>query len=206
MHLRSFRLFIVLLSLPLALRAGLAPAATAIAPIAPGVKAPAATVQTVAGAGIELASVLAAKPTVLVFYRGSWCPYCNRHLAALAEVEPKLLELGYQIVAISPDETAGLQAMAAKHHLAYRLLSDRAMTAASAFGVAFRVDAAGVAAYRGYGVELPPVPGEADARWLPVPSVFIIDRAGVVRFAHTNPDFKVRLSGEEVLAAAQAAR
>ncbi|HVT74114.1 MAG TPA: peroxiredoxin-like family protein [Lacunisphaera sp.] len=206
MHLRSCRLLVALLALPLALRAGLAPAATAITPVTPGTKAPAATVRTVDGGAIELASVLAGKPTVLIFYRGSWCPYCNRHLAALAEVEPQLLQLGYQVVAISPDETAGLQAMAARNHLTYRLLSDHAMTAASAFGVAFRVDAAGVAAYRGYGVELTPVPGEPDARWLPVPAVFIIDGAGIVRFAHANPDFKVRLSGEEVLAAAKTAR
>ncbi|HVZ66538.1 MAG TPA: peroxiredoxin-like family protein [Lacunisphaera sp.] len=206
MHLRSLRLLLALFALPLALRAALAPAATAITPVKTGAKAPSAAVHTVDGLAVELASVLAGKPTVLIFYRGSWCPYCNRHLAALAEIEPQLRELGYQIVAISPDETAGLQAMAAKNHLTYRLLSDHAMAAASAFGVAFRVDAAGVASYHGYGIELTPVPGEPDARWLPVPSVFIIDPAGVVRFAHTNPDFKVRLSGEEVLAAAKAAR
>jgi peroxiredoxin len=36
-------------------------------------------------------------------------PFCNAHLAALAEAEKKLLELGYQIIAISPDAPASLR-------------------------------------------------------------------------------------------------
>lgn len=166
---------------------------------------PAAALQAVDDSPVSLAAVLAGKPTVLIFYRGNWCPYCNRHLAELADLEPQLLELGYQIVALSPDSAAGLQAMTTKHHLTYRLLSDHGMQAASAFGVAFRVDARTIETYQGYGVALTPVPGEPEARWLPVPAVFIIGRDGVVRFTHADPDYKVRLSGAAVLAAAKAA-
>ena len=189
----------------LGLRAGLAPSAADAKPLPVGEKMPAALVQTVEGTDLDLTAALAQKPTLLVFYRGSWCPYCNKHLAALAGIEPQLLELGYQIIAVSPDEAKGLQAMTEKNHLNYRLLSDHAMNAASAFGVAFRVDEKTIKAYTGYGVALTPVPGEPDARWLPVPAVFIIGRDGIVKFMHSDPDYKVRLSADAVMAAAKAA-
>ena len=206
MSLRPFVFAAAFVLSTLGLRAGLAPTAAEAKPLSVGDKAPAALVQSVEGDTLDLSAALAGRPTLLVFYRGSWCPYCNKHLAALATLEPGLLALGYQIIAVSPDEAKGLRAMTEKNHLNYRLLSDHAMNAASAFGVAFRVDAKTRKAYDGYGIALTPVPGEPDACWLPVPSVFIIGRDGIVKFVHSDPDYKVRLSAEAVMAAAQSAR
>lgn len=193
------------LSLALGVRAGLAPAATAVTPLPVGAKVPAVMVKTLEGAEIPLPAALAQKPTLLIFYRGSWCPYCNRHLAALAEIEPQLLALGCQIIALSPDEADGLRQAAGKNRLNYRLLSDRAMRAAAAFGVAFRVDEQTVRTYAGHGITLAPVPGEPGARWLPVPAVYVFGRDGTVKFVHTDPDYKARLPAEAVLAAVKAA-
>ena len=58
--------------------------------------------QNVEGEYIQLKAILEEKPTILVFYRGGWCPYCNVQLSGLVEIEEDILELGYQIVAISP--------------------------------------------------------------------------------------------------------
>ncbi len=205
-RLRPAVLFSALACLALApARAELAAKADAARPLVAGATAPAVTVKTADGADFDLGAALAEKPTVLVFYRGGWCPYCNKQLAELATFEPKLLALGFQILALSTGAPAGLAPTAEKNHVAYRLLSDRAMTAASAYGVAFRVDSATVEKYRGYKVDLAPVPGEPDARWLPVPTVYIIGRDRVIRFASSNPDFKVRLPASELLAAAEAA-
>lgn len=206
MSLRRFLPLLTFLSLALGLRAGLAPSAAETKPLPVGAMVPAAAVQTVEGADLDLPAALAGRPTLVVFYRGSWCPYCNKHLAALAEIEPQLLALGYQILALSPDAPAGLKTAAEKNHLNYRLLSDRAMQAAAAFGVAFRVDEKTIKAYAGYGIALAPVPGEPEARWLPVPAVYLIGRDGTVKFVHADPDYKSRLSADAVLAAAQAAR
>lgn len=205
MSVRSILSVLLFPLLAAGLHAGLAPSAAEAKPLPVGAQVPAVMVKTVEGADLVLTDALAQKPTVLIFYRGSWCPYCNKHLAALAEIEPKLLAMGYQIIALSPDEATGLQKMTEKNHLNYRLLSDHAMNAASAFGVAFRVNAKTIEAYTGYGIKLTPVPGEPDARWLPVPAVYIIGRDGLVKFVHTNPDYKVRLTAEQVMTAAQAA-
>ncbi len=173
-------------------------------PLAVGAQAPAITLSDLAGASVDLAAAFAEKPTILVFYRGSWCPFCNRQLAALGELEPKLQALGYQILAVSPDTAEGLKKMAGINQLDYRLLSDRAMHASLAYGVAFRVPAAMEKAYHDHGIDLAPLP-DGSGRWLPVPTVFIVGRDRVIKFVFSNPDYKIRLSNDALLAAAQAA-
>lgn len=192
------------LTAPAALASVVAANAEATRPLEAGGKAPAATLRTVDGRAIELQAALAGKPTVLVFYRGSWCPYCNRQLAAIGELEAKLLALGCQIIAVSPDDAAGLRKATEKSKLNYQLLSDRDMKASAAFRLAFRVPESTAANYTGRGIALAPIPG-GDGHWLPVPAVYIIDRSGVIRFAHADPDYKVRLAPADLLAAATAA-
>lgn len=206
MTTRTLSALFASLALALAARAELASSPEAAKPLSVGSAAPGAMVRTADGAERDLAAEIAGKPTLVIFYRGSWCPYCNKHLAALQELEPQLLALGYQILAVSPDESAGLQAMKEKNHLNYRLLSDHGMKASEAFGLAFRIAPAMVEKYKTYGITLPSVPGEPDARWLPVPAVYLIGRDGRIKFAHSNPDYKVRLSADQVLAAAKSAR
>ena len=81
-----------------------------ISPILIGETLPNANFQNVEGEYVQLKALLEEKPTVLVFYRGGWCPYCNVQLSGLVEIEEDVLELGYQIVAISPDDYKNLQA------------------------------------------------------------------------------------------------
>ena len=180
-----------------------AASAEAAKPLAVGAKAPSFTLPAVDGTMVNLAHEFAAGPTILVFYRGSWCPFCNRQLAALGGIESQLRALGYQILAISPDDAAGLKKMSAAHHLNYRLLSDRAMRAAPAYGVAFQVAPLLAEKYHHYGISLPPAP-DGSGPWLPVPSVFIVGRDGVIKFVYSNPDYRVRLGNAELLNAARA--
>ena len=173
-------------------------------PIGVGAHAPAVKLADMNGVPVELAKSFAEKPTVLVFYRGSWCPFCNQQLAALGELEPKLLALGYQIIAISPDSAEGLKKMAGKNHLDYQLLSDHGMEASTAYGTAFRLSAEIEKKYGDFGVPLTPVPG-GEGHWLPVPTVYLIGSDGVIKFVYSNPDYKVRLLPATLLTAAEAA-
>ena len=36
------------------------------------------------GTPFDLGAAFSEKPTVLIFYRGGWCPFCNRELGELA--------------------------------------------------------------------------------------------------------------------------
>ncbi len=171
-------------------------------PILVGAKVPAATLRTATGATFELGRELATGPAILVFFRGGWCPYCTAHLSQLQTLEPKLVELGYRILAISPDSPDASMKLAQKD-VRLTLLSDSAMAAASGFGIAYRVDPQTLAKLSGYGIDLEKASGMAHHQ-LPVPAVFVV-RDGVVRFQYVNPDYKTRLNPAVLEAAARAA-
>jgi peroxiredoxin len=143
-------------------------------------------------------------PVVLTFYRGSWCPYCTRHLLAYRRIEAELMDLGYRLVFLSPDRPEVLRDGQGDEALSYELVSDSRMSAAEAFGVAFRLDELTVARYREAGVDLTEASGESHGL-LPVPSTWIIGDDGVIRYSYVNPDYKTRLAPEVLLAAARAA-
>jgi peroxiredoxin len=174
-----------------------------IRPVLIGAAVPDVTLETVAGEQFDLKKSLTDKPGVIIFYRGGWCPFCNRHLAQLQEIQSKLVDLGYQVLAISPDQPTKLAESQEKIKPSYTLLSDRHMTAASAFGITFRVDDATLVKYRGYGINLETASGE-NHHLLPVPSVFIVGKDGKIGFTYVNPDYKVRIDPDVLLAAAKA--
>ena len=186
-------------------RPGVAESAEQVRPIGTGgtaPTAPSATMETVDGQSTTLVNVYKTKPTALVFYRGGWCPYCNAHLAELAKIDPKLREMGFQIVAVSPDRPSKLAKSIDKQDLTYTLLSDADAELTKAFGLAFKVDQPTLTKYRGYGIDLEAASGH-DHHILPVPAVYLIDTEGRIRFAYWNADYKTRLSGEQLLSAAR---
>jgi peroxiredoxin len=97
------------------------------------------TLRTAESTDLKLRDAVKSKPAVLIFYRGGWCPFCTRHLMALAEVEKDLTAAGYQILAISPDQPAKLAETPDRDKLSYTLLSDSDVAAAKAFGITFKV-------------------------------------------------------------------
>ncbi len=174
-------------------------------PLAVGSLAPDAALTGLDGKPVSLGADLKKQPTVLIFYRGSWCPYCNMHLAQLQTVEPQLKQMGYQILAVTPDKPEDLRKTMDKHKLGYTLLSDSDARAMRAYGVAFRLDDATIEKYKQYHVDLEAAAGGRKHHILPVPSVFLIGTDRIIRYVHSNPDYKVRLSSDELLKAAKTA-
>jgi peroxiredoxin len=154
---------------------------------------------------VSLRKLVSEKPTVLIFYRGGWCPFCTRHLKDLVGIESDLEKQGAQLVAISMDRPSKLKATPDREKLHYRLLSDSDASAAEAFGIAFKVDDATVEKYKGYGINLNEASGK-DHHMLPHPAVFVVDTSGKIRFAHVDPDYKARLEPKKILEATQTAR
>ena len=69
-------------------------------------------------------------------------------------------------------------------------------------GIAFRVDRETADRYKENGLDLTERSGY-DHLLLPVPSVFLVDTDGIIHFQYVNPDYKVRISGNLLLAAAK---
>lgn len=163
---------------------------------------PDVNLKTTDGATISLREKVAEKPTLLVFYRGGWCPYCSRHMMDLQKIETNILELGYQVLAISPDRPEELSKSINKGELTYTLLSDSPMDVSTAFGIAYKMDEKAVARYKEVGIDLEKSSGY-DHHLLPVPAVFIVDQEGVVKFTYVNPNYRERINGEVLLTAAK---
>ena len=173
-----------------------------VKPLEIGRTVPQVTVQTVDGEPVQLDKLTWGTPSVIIFYRGGWCPYCTRHLAALGTIEPELKSRGYQILALSADNANHAGITETDIEPSYTLLADSKMKAAKAFGVAFKVDASTLKMLADYEIDIEKASGE-DHHLLPVPSVFITDEKGTIIYRHFNPDYKQRLSPEELLEAAK---
>lgn len=177
--------------------------ASEVAPVLTGTTIPNATVKTVEGKTIDIESIISQKPTVLIFYRGGWCPYCNAHLAELQQIEDQLVEIGYQVLAVSPDRPEVLKESISKHDLSYTLLSDSPMNLTKAFGLAFKVDERTVEQYKNSGIDLEENSG-FDHHLLPVPAVYLINPDGLITFQYVNPNYKTRINSNVLLSAAKA--
>jgi peroxiredoxin len=117
-------------------------------------------------------------------------------------VQAELAALGFPVIAISPDRPAKSLEAQETRDLGYTLYSDSSLTATRAFGIVFQLDDAAVATYKGYGVDLEAVSGHSHHQ-LPVPSVFLVDAGGTIRWVYSNPDYRVRPENARLLEAAR---
>lgn len=182
---------IVLFTLSFALQAQLADKPENVSPLLIGEKIPNIKLQDVSGKEIETNTLLA-KKTVLIVYRGGWCPYCNSQLADMQEIEKEILALGYQIVAISPDAPSFLKETEEKGKLGYSLVSDSNGDFSKAVGIAF-------ASPEKYSKMLGKYSDGKNTNWLPVPTVYVVNDKQEIEFLYINPDYAKRLKGQLLL-------
>lgn len=176
-----------------------AASAESINPVKTGEKIPSVNLKTINGSVVSLDSIVSSAPTVLIFYRGGWCPFCNLQLSGLQKIESDIMNLGYQIIAVSKDKPEMLSATIDKDQIKYTLLSDNEGTAAKEFGIAFKVADEYITKLQSYNIDLESSSGTTD-HILPVPAVFILDTSGNIKFEYINPDYKVRLDTDVLLA------
>ena len=174
-----------------------------VKPLLAGMQAPVFTVRDVNNDIFRYEPAKQAKPVVLTFFRGGWCPYCNLHLSELRLAEEKLKDMGFDIWFISIDKPELLLESLDDPGIGYTIYSDSSLSATRAFGLAFRVDDELNEKYLSYDIDLERASGE-DHHVLPAPATYIIGADGVINFAYINPDYKVRLHPGVLLAAAKA--
>lgn len=187
----------------------LAQTAAEIQPLGPGDAAPRFTVETVGNERFDFDPRSLQRPAILIAFRGGWCPYCNMHLSELRHAIPEISAMGIDVLFLSGDRsellTSSLERETQDHidGLGYTILSDANAQAAIALGIAFKAPDRTLKRRHEKGDD---IEGSSMARHgvLPVPAVFAIDREGMITFAYANPDYKIRLSSDELLAAAGA--
>jgi peroxiredoxin len=183
-------------------RSAIHPDAMQVQPLLPGMTAPEFEVRDASGEPVVFDPESMESPLVLSFFRGGWCPYCNLHLAEMRKAEGELEKLGFDIWFISIDRPELLYESLEQPDIGYRVLSDSKLSATRAFGLAFRMPDDLVEKYLEYDIDLEGASGEIH-HVLPAPSTYLIGSDGVIRFQYTNPDYKVRLHPDVLIAAAR---
>jgi len=181
-----------------------APTADAAMPLKAGDEAPRFSVRTVTGEPYDFDPRRLERPVILIAFRGGWCPYCNLHLSELRHVVPEIGAMGIDVLFLSGDrpellyESLEPDTRTDIDGLNYVILSDADADAAIALGIAFVAPDAAIRRRHEKGDD---IEGSSMAEHgiLPVPSVFVIDIHGIIRFAYSNADYKIRLPAGELL-------
>jgi len=143
------------------------------------------------GRGHLTSADLRGKPTVLLFYRGNWCPLCMAQVGEIAARWREVEAMGAQVVLVSPQDEAHTRSLASRHGVGFRFLRDDGLAAAGRLGI---VDAdgtpAGMIGYDGDTV---------------LPTLVVTDAEGRIVFADQTDNYRVRPTPDTVLAALEKA-
>jgi peroxiredoxin len=133
-------------------------------PLPVGTPAPAFTLNDpVTGRGVSIGDYAGAD-VMLVFFRGTWCPYCREQMGRLAESHNRLTTAGIALVGVVCQTSDSVRRYLDANPLPFPLLPDETRNVARSYGVHYWVSYDGINLAR--------------------PSLFILDRAGIVTFSY----------------------
>lgn len=140
-------------------------------------------------------------PVVIIFYRGFWCPICNKHLSTLQDSLKFIEDKGAQIVAVSPEKPEYLDKMAEKSGTEFKLLYDENYTIADAYNVTFEPTTSQLHTYNIFlGAKLKKTHSD-DSQRLPIPATYIVNQKGMIVWRQFDPDYQNRSTVKEILTA-----
>jgi peroxiredoxin len=153
---------------------------------------------------VSLGDLLGEGPVALAFNRGHWCPYCRINVDALARAQEEVAAERRRIAAIVPDRQRFAAWLKSDSRASFPFLTDIDNGYALTLGLAICV-----------GDELknlmlsmdadPSVSQGTDHWMLPIPATFIVGTDGIVRARFVDPDYRVRMAVEDLVAALRSA-
>lgn len=150
------------------------------------------------GNAVRLKDMLKKGKVVLIFYRGNWCPYCNRQLKALEDSLQFIKDKGAQLIAVTPEKSEGIAKTVEKTKAAFPIIYDDERKIMKAYDVSYAMDEKSVNRYKMAGINMEELNGNNGAN-LPVPAVYIIDKESTIVYRFFEPDYKKRASVKEIL-------
>ena len=135
---------------------------------------------------------------VLVFYRGSWCPYCVTQLKSIEnEVMPKIKK-GVKLFAISVDSLVKAKKMKRNFKFSFDIISDPKAISLQKFKIINKVGPGLVRKYKtSYGIDIEGDSGETH-HMIAHPAVYII-KEGHIIFSEVHENYKQRTKNSKIL-------
>ncbi len=164
-----------------------------------GVQAPDFEALNFKGEKVKLSSLYKDGPVVLIFYRGSWCPYCNTHLQQLRSRLEDIRKYGASLVAVSIDKIDKAAEAVEGNDLEFEIISNPEGDILEAYDLIYKVpDELNKKYKEQYNIDLEAASGRTD-HVIAIPATYIINTSGTIVFGYANEDYKVRTSVEEIL-------
>lgn len=164
-----------------------------------GSKAPKFKTTDIDGNAVVMKDLLKQGPVVIIFYRGEWCPVCNRYLAELNNSLPEIKKKGATVLVISPEMDTHVQKTKENTSSDFVFVSDKDSKICESYDVLFTVTEAyqkkinnkfdkDIAEYNGQ-----------DVAKLPVPATYVVDQEGKIVYKQFEYNYRNRASGTEIL-------
>ena len=150
------------------------------------------------GKDISLKKALKKGPVVMLFYRGQWCPYCNKQLSHFNDSLAMITAKGASVLAITPETPENVKKTVEKTKSAFPIVEDEGLAIMKMYKVNFAVDEKTITKYKGYGIDFEKANGANGAN-LPVPATYVIGKDGKIKYAFFNVDYKKRASVQDIL-------
>ncbi len=135
---------------------------------------------------------------ILVFYRGQWCPYCNRFLSKLQDSLQLFTDKGARVVAVGAEKPENISATVEKTKASFSVLYDKDLKIMKAYEVEYEVAENTIRRYKNGNIDIEKNNGE-NGRFLPVPAIYIIDKESTVTYRFFDADYRKRPTVEEIL-------
>ncbi len=162
-----------------------------------GDMAPDFTAKDNKGNTVTLSKQLKKGDVVLIFYRGQWCPFCNRQLSGLNDSLALITGKGAQLMAITPEVMENVGKTVEKTKASFPIIADENLAIMRSYQVAFQVDQDTQDKYKKYGIDFAAANGSNGAN-LPVPATYVIGKDGKIKYVFFNPDYRKRPSVKDI--------
>lgn len=153
---------------------------------------------------IRLDDLLRDGPVAIAFHRGQWCPYCRINIDALARAQEEVSAEHRHIAAIVPDRQKFAAWLKSDAKAPFPVLSDMDNGYAMSLGLAICVGDEMRHMIISSGWD-PSVSQGTDDWMLPIPATFVVGTDGIVRARFVDPDYRMRMAIEDMLAALRSA-
>ena len=150
------------------------------------------------GKTISLKQALKNGPVVMLFYRGQWCPFCNKQLSRFSDSLFQLTAKGASLLAITLENAENVKKTIEKTKASFPVIEDEGLAIMKLYKVNFAVDENTISKYKGYGIDFDKANGTNGTN-LPVPATYIIGQNGKIKYVFFNTDYRKRASVLEIL-------
>jgi peroxiredoxin len=133
---------------------------------------------------------------VVMFYRGSWCPFCNKYMSQLEAALPEFSAKNATIIAITPEPEESISKAVEKTKATFSIIYDKDRKIMKDWKVAYSMSEDMKTKYKGYGLDLEKQQGD----WmLPVPATYVIGQNGKIDFVHFDENYQQRADIKNIL-------